>query len=71
MIKPATIVTLGVVFFFTIVGLSLLLVFPVKWCWNSVMPYLFDLPTITWGKAWCLTFLASVFFKNVTVRGTK
>ena len=32
-------------------GLGLLLAFPIKWTWNYVMPYLFDLRTITWGQA--------------------
>ena len=38
--------------------ISPLLAFLIKWSWNSTMPYLFVLPMITWGKAWCLWFLA-------------
>ena len=37
-------------------GIGLLLAFPIKWTWNTTMPYLFALPAITWGKAWCLHF---------------
>jgi hypothetical protein len=45
------IVVLGV-----IAGLGLLLAFPIMWTWNYIMPYLFNLPTLTWGMAWCLNF---------------
>ena len=44
--------------------LGLLLAFPVKWCWNYVMPYLFDFKTITWGHAWCLSFLAGMLIQS-------
>ena len=45
-------------------GIGLLLAFPVMWTWNAVMPYLFGLPVITWGKAWCLYFLTGVLFRS-------
>jgi hypothetical protein len=45
-------------------GLGLLLAWPIKWTWNVTMPYLFALPTITWGKAWCLHFLAGCLIKS-------
>lgn len=51
-------------------GLGLLMAFPVKWCWNYTMPHLFALPTITWGQAWCLNFVAHVLIKS-TLRVTK
>ena len=44
-------------------GVGLLLAFPIKWTWNTTMPYLFALPTITWGKAWCLNFLCGCLIK--------
>ncbi|TET30120.1 MAG: hypothetical protein E3J70_05375 [Candidatus Heimdallarchaeota archaeon] len=44
-------------------GIGLLLAFPIKWTWNVTMPYLFSLPTITWGKAWCLNFLCGCLIK--------
>ena len=50
-------------FVFIIAGAGLLLAFPIKWTWNVVMPYIFGLPTITWGKAWCLNFLANCLIK--------
>lgn len=51
-------------------GGMLLLAFPLKWCWNGVMPYLFGLPTLTWGKAWCLWFVARMCFGRNTVTST-
>lgn len=58
-------IIVGVVF--TVIFLSLILAFPVKWCWNVVMPYLFELKEISWGQAWCLSFLASTFFKSSSI----
>ena len=45
-------------------GIGLLLALPIKWTWNTTMPYLFSLPTITWGKAWCLNFLCGCLIKR-------
>ena len=45
-------------------GISLLMAFPVKWCWNFTVPELFHGPVITWGHAWCLTFLSGMFIKS-------
>jgi ABC-type polysaccharide/polyol phosphate export permease len=52
---------------FTVIFLSFILAFPVKWCWNYVMPYLFELKEIGVGQAWCLSFLASTFFKSSSI----
>jgi len=52
-------------------GFGLLWAFPVKWCWNATMPYLFAFPVITWGKAWCLTFLSVMFFKSSLIERVK
>jgi hypothetical protein len=49
-------------------GVGLLLAFPIKWTWNVTMPYLFSLPTITWGKAWCLNFLAGCLIKLSNIK---
>lgn len=49
---------------FMVAGFGLALAFPIKWTWNAVMPYLFALPTITWGKAWCLLFLSGMLVKG-------
>ena len=43
---------------------GLLLAFPIKWTWNFAMTAIFGLPSITWGKAWCLNFLASILLKS-------
>ena len=43
---------------------SLFLAWPIKWTWNYVIPYLFNLPTITWGHAWCLNFLAGCLIQS-------
>ena len=45
-------------------GLGLLLAFPIKWCWNYVMPTIFGLKAISWGQAWCLNFLAGCLVKS-------
>lgn len=44
--------------------LSLLLAFPVMWCWNYVVVAIWKLPAITWGQAWCLLFLAQTLIKS-------
>ncbi len=44
--------------------LAIFMAFPVKWTWNYVMPYLFELKATNWGQAWCLTFLASCLVKS-------
>jgi len=52
-------------------GISLLLAFPLKWCWNYTMPEIFSLPTITWGKAWCLSMLATFLIKSYNTTNNK
>lgn len=47
-----------------VVVVSLIFSFPVMWCWNYVMPYLFGLKIITWGHAWCLSFLSGTLIKS-------
>lgn len=47
-----------------VAGIAFLMAFPVKWTWNVTMPYLFSLPTLTWGKAWCLQFLCGCLIKS-------
>lgn len=48
-------------------GISLILAFPIKWCWNYSVAEIWNLPLITWGQAWCLVFLGSAFFKSNTI----
>lgn len=63
----------GVVFgmILLIATISLLMAFPVKWCWNYVMPYLFELKQISWGQAWCLSFLSSSLLKATQTNNNK
>lgn len=46
-----------------VLAISLLFCFPIKWTWNYVMPYLFDLKEINVWHAFCLSFLAGVLIK--------
>jgi hypothetical protein len=55
----------GVVIFAAI--LALLFAFPLMWCWNYVMPYLFQLPELNWGRAWCLLFLSNFLIKSTLI----
>jgi len=48
---------LSVLILILVALLGLFFALPIKWTWNVTMPYIFGLPTITWGKAWCLNFL--------------
>lgn len=48
--------------------ISLLVAFPVKWTWNATMPFIWGLPIITWGKAWCLIFLAGCLIKSTNIK---
>lgn len=52
---------IGIFAFAAIFGL--ILAFPIKWCWNYTMPFLFGLKVISWGQAWCLNFLAGCLIK--------
>jgi len=49
-------------------SISLLMAFPVMWCWNYAIVAVFGLPKITWGMAWCLLFLAQNFFKSTVTQ---
>ncbi len=53
-----------------VAGLGLIMAFPIMWTWNATMPYLFALPMLTWGKAWCLNFLCGCLIKS-TLTTTK
>ena len=45
-------------------AISLLMAFPVKWCWNYAITTTFAAPAITWGQAWCLTFLSGMLLAS-------
>ena len=61
-VMTGVLVVLGTIV--VVAGLGLLLAFPIKWTWNYAMPHIFDLPTITWGQAWCLHFVAGCLVKT-------
>jgi hypothetical protein len=45
-------------------GVGLLFAYPVKWCWNYTIVHIWELPAITWGQAWCLSFLSGTLIKS-------
>ena len=47
-----------------VVLIALLMVFPLMWCWNYVMPDLFGLAEIDWKQAFVLNILSSILFKS-------
>lgn len=53
---------IGVIIAMVIFGV--VMAFPVMWCWNALIPYLFGLPTLTWFRAWCLYLLCAFLFKT-------
>ncbi len=53
--------------FILVMFFGLFFAFPLMWTWNYVMPYVFGLPTITWGQAWCLHFVATMLTKSINV----
>jgi hypothetical protein len=62
--------------FLTVVGLLILLVMllglPLQLLWNWLMPYLFNLPMITFWQAIGLNFMATILFKsNITIKKDK
>ena len=48
--------------------LVLLLGFLYKWIWNETMPYLFELPTISYWKMVGISILASALFGKTIKR---
>jgi hypothetical protein len=52
-------------------GLDMILAFPIKWCWNYVMPYLFNLPVIGWLHAFCLLAVLTSLWKITLVPSVK
>jgi len=57
----------GLLFLIFALCFGLLLAFPIKWCWNYAIVDIFDLPTVTWGKAWCLYFLSRILIKSALI----
>ncbi len=44
---------------------GLIMAFPIMWCWNYSIVFIFNLPEITWGRAWCLAFLFNQFIRSI------
>jgi len=55
---------LGLLLLVIAAGIGLLLAFPMMWCWNYAVVAIWGLPKITWGMAWCLSFLSHVLIKT-------
>ena len=53
-----------------ILGLGIILAFPVKWLWNSSVTELFGFQAIDVWMAWKLSFLSGLLF-NSTSRSSK
>jgi len=47
-------------------ALGVVFAFPVMWAWNHTIPSVFGLREISFIDAWCLNFLAGMFFKSQT-----
>ena len=61
-------ITSWVTLFICVLAIGLLLVWPLVWMWNFVMPDLFGVPTITYWQMFHLYMLIQCLFKlNVTV----
>lgn len=45
-------------------AIGLLVSWPIKWTWNATMPDIFGLIQITWGQAWCLSYLTGQFIQS-------
>ena len=51
-----------------IFGNSILMAYPLMWCWNFVVPTMFGLSKITFWQMFCLNFLLTSFFKNNNIK---
>lgn len=49
--------------FALIFAMCALTAYPLKWCWNYTMPFLFHLPEIGALHGFCLSLLGSYLFK--------
>lgn len=57
-------IAIGLFAILAITALSLVAGYPVKWAWNYVMPFIFDLPSITFWQAFALYWLANMLVKS-------
>ena len=61
-IFEVVLISIGIIV--AVAAFGLVLAFPIKWCWNYTMPFLFGFKAITWGQAWCLNFLCGCLIKS-------
>ena len=69
--KALTIAVTAVGAMAIIAGFGLLLAFPLKWTWNYAITYVFGLPLIGWGHAWCLIFVSGMLIKRSASSSSK
>ena len=50
--------------FFTALAFGLLLVFPIMWLWNYLMPMVFGLPKLTYWQTYGLYVLINMLVPN-------
>ena len=50
-----------IIVFFTALAFGLLLVFPIMWLWNYLMPMVFGLPKLTYWQTYGLYVLINMF----------
>lgn len=53
-----------IIVFFTALAIGLLLVFPIMWLWNYLMPMVFGLPKLTYWQTYGLYVLINMFVPN-------
>ena len=53
-----------VIVFLTALAFGLLLVFPIMWLWNYLMPMVFGLPKLTYWQTYGLYVLINMFVPN-------
>ena len=62
------IITTWVSYLICVLAIGLLLVWPLVWMWNFVMPDVFGLPEITyWQMFWLYMLIQCLFKLNVTI----
>ena len=50
---------------------TVILGLPLMWLWNWLMPTIFNLPTITFWQAMGLNIMASILFKDNSIKNDK
>ena len=50
---------------------AVLMAFPVKWCWNWLIPLIFGLQSVSAVQAWGLVFLGQLMFPRISIAGLR